>query len=523
MGTSHTDRINQPFHRERCDNIYITIDACADLGGTPYKLLKSLHDLYAITGNRNLYVVDTEQGYHEKSNATNPDIAHAAKMMPTTYGKFVQDNRDWVKIIPTSTCRNFQKQLADIVFPQIVMPMVEAVDSISEQIRQEAFAKLQESGQNFLHGERIEHPNDIDLRIEYRIPQGRQSGKNVFCDKVINDAATKVMAQWKKSAQTLSMLPVDDKEIFHKGFMVEMINAVQLIKAHYYMLCSQTNPELIAQMGQPVPSTHAQENTAVKYESYRYDRLKLPNTPAMLSSPEFMQSVRLTKLWPWSVKPHLTNAYAEMLDKLHKNTADISYLDLFSNHFKDLSSDMGNTLYVLVTHDEPLIEQMLEVATGVKQSHQRMRGTAKGEGRIKQEVLTPATIYEQYNLGNDASIYPKDAPMSGKTFLEFAYKQILAEFKPYIPPATHTLLKKKIKSPAHWKEAPNSLLATIKKTDMDFDLKQALENAATEVMQVKSAVEHDIRNYGPSNENTAYQAKKHHRIASGNGNGHPHL
>ncbi|MFZ4762213.1 MAG: hypothetical protein ACOYK8_05325 [Alphaproteobacteria bacterium] len=479
-------------------NIYVAVDACGELGGQPYKLLKALRQLYNITGLRNLYIIDTEQGFHEKSNGTTPEILALFNQQKSSFARFIEENAEWALILPTNTCRHFRQTLATDIFPQIVDPMIAAVELTAAIIKEHAFAILKTAPSEYGQNKIINNPSDIHLHIHIN-----RSNNYVFTDPIVNKAADQAKRFWVESLQKIPAFSADTSKKNEKGYMARMIKSVQELKLYSHAVFSMLEPEMLPLLGHTSPMANYPwidfNDPTSRHFSHLYENLQLPLEKDFWQKAGAIQAVRLTPLWPWTQKPLLSDMSNKLLDKTHKNTADISYLDLYTNILPHLSPP-SETLFVLLTHDAPLIQQLLECSTGIRHTQERIKNsTLKGEGRKKIDVFRQTPIYKQFSLEQRHPCeYPYEAGLGGGEFVIFAYKEILANFKDFIEPQQQQQLLDNLNHHAlSNKNSPSAqlLLQTIEETlAIPNALRAALQQAIIETQKLEAAVITDISN-----------------------------
>lgn len=464
----------------------IAVDACAELSNQPYRVLEALHDLYAINHSRRLLVVDTEQGFHEKANGTTPAILKAANLRTSPYGQFVLSHPDWVKIIPTQACEGFKDSLAEDIFPDMVMPMLATTEKVNEMIRHNAYRLMQDRGLHELDGVTVKKPEDIEIRIDYHPGSGDTKSHYSFHNDLIREAAdSSVKAFWKHEMESSSSVSRKHEEIRHKGSMVAMIKAQQELKAYTYTLLSQFHPKLAKQMGTPSAALDESPSfSAVRGASYLYDQLSLPNDDMLLRMPEFIQAVRLTQLWPWSQKPHLKSSCGDRLKKMHKDTADVSYIYLCANELhKHCAPD--ETLFLLLTHDGPLADTL--------RHYSRAGGRKKN---VDDGVMVSNPFYTSDDLNTNRNQYPLAEACAGEQFAQLAYKEALHELGHYIKDGERQSLFEDISAHDYQKRnIGRRMLKHIDKAKMDFELKTCLQTLVTQTMALEPIVERNLKGY----------------------------
>jgi|GEM_PF-1954935 len=512
----------KPTHR-RIENIFVAVDACAELGGMPFKVLESLQELYALNGRRKLTVIDTEQGFHEKANGTTPQLFKATGAVASSYGRFIISHPEWTKIIPTKACTRFRQKLAHEVFPVMVTPLIRDVETIGQRMREEAFKIMQARGQSKLMGKQITKPSDIELQVEFFVPGNGGKSHYVFRNDVLSKAADAVMPEWVRMMNNNPAYARKNKLKEEKGTLADMISAVQELKATAYTLCCEFKPELAKQMGKHPQGMPEGSKTLpdLRDSAHLYDQLTLPDREDLWSIPEFLQAARLTHLWPWAQKPILNTLNCNLLNDIHKNTADASYLDLYANEMHKIA-DPANTLFVLVTHDAPLIQEFLECSTGIRHSKAVMKSTEKGKGGVKHDVFTASNVHERLGLSTDRTQYPKEAPFTGKEFVEFAYKEVLAELGKHIRPRELNELYERVKHPEQYPRdsVSDKMLQEIKRAHtMPMSIRQALTHCVQQTANLEVFTNRDIEGHALVARAGAYRAQKNQRNAANHDHG----
>ncbi|MDX1974125.1 MAG: hypothetical protein SFT92_00450 [Rickettsiales bacterium] len=508
--TSSPDLGPLPTEAKRMYNLYVAVDACAELGGQPYKALTALKQLYDRSQRRKLVVVDTEQGVHEKANVAARHLLSALDDPSSQFGQFLHDHESWSQVIQTRTCRDFKKQLATEIFPKLVTPMIEAAEQISDEIRTKAFEICQERGIETIQGKSVHSPQDISLRLV------RSDGNHyLFKDATLNEAADRVMASWREKMDNLPLLDKNNSRKDEKGFMLEMVKAMQIAKAYMHTMATQFQPEIAKQMG-ATPNALAREtlhSAVLKASSQHYADMPFTHIPKVWETPEALQAIRMTSLWPWDQKPVLGNMAKDMLDKSHFNTGDRSYLDLYTGNLPTIT-DPKNSVFILLTHDAPLQNQMLECATGVNYHMARIKSDKKGEGKVKHPVYAYSTIHENLGLTKrKPEEYPLEAALAGSEFVEFLYKEALATFSSYISADERKELRTAIEanSPRHPNQVHTKLLKAISNLqEVDEGLCKALKHTVEEAHQLEHFVRRDIEDYGKAPDR--YATRRQERV-----------
>lgn len=243
MTTEPEEKPHPNYLRRRIEHVYVTIDACAQLGGHPYNVIEALRRVYKLSGSRQLHLVDTEQGFHEKSNSTIPAYIPYLNLPQTEYVRFLNRNNDAADIIGTQTCRNFRRDFAEKVVPLTVLPLLSAAETFEEKLRANAFELLRKKGETKIDGKTIHRPQDIPIRIEVS-----EAHNPVFANPIINEAADSLMPEWKQHMQSISALNNQCTRKNEKGYMAQLILGSQQVKAYGLALASHFKPELVKQM-----------------------------------------------------------------------------------------------------------------------------------------------------------------------------------------------------------------------------------------------------------------------------------
>lgn len=490
--------------RKPIKEIYIAVDACAELGGQPYKVLEQLQKVYQITGRRNLHFIDTEQGFHEKSNCTVPAFIPMLERQPNGYVSFLQKNPEWTKIVSTPICYKFREDLATKVIPKTVQPLMKLAEETSDKIRHEAFRIMQERKQSVIAGKKIHKPSDIDVKINI------SDNNPVFVGGLLNEAAHAVLPFWKERVDEIPALNINDSKKHPKGFMADMIKASQEIKAFSYAFVSTYSPSQLKEI-RNLPSID--ENISkgaitpkylkkISELSHIFSDVELRNDDKWWEQSEVIQALRMTKLWPWTLKGNLSEDIRALINSCHKNTADMSYLKLYSDIIPELSTPQ-NTLFIIITNDGPLISQFLEVSTGVsKNVIKEPSDMRNGKRHKKSAVFNPSSIYEQFCLSKkEPEDYPHQAAWAGSEFVRFVYKEVLYSIKDYIEKDEMRSLVKKIKENSISKQgtgqAYSILRSALEKADsIPSQLKEAIGALLEKAHDMERFVSKDIQNHG---------------------------
>jgi hypothetical protein len=205
--------------------------------------------------------------------------------------------------------------------------------------------------------------------------------------------------------------------------LVELIAGMQEGKAIACSLLHFLNPDEARRMGQP-PALIAQSKTipslaTLRDSAHQFSHLLFPKDNGIWRQPEVQQAIRYTNLWPWARKSFMSEDMSDKLRSAHKNTADRAAVSYFINNLSH-RSDAENTLYVLVTHDGPLISDFVKFITGVEKSEIRV----KGEGRKKQ-IFWNSVDKEQYEERGLAipDKLAHSAILTGKELVEFIHRE----------------------------------------------------------------------------------------------------
>ena len=502
--------------------IYVTIDACAKLGGQPYAVLESLHDIYKITGRSNLHYIDTEQGFHEKSNCTIPAFMNIQEN--NKYTKFLQKNPDWTTIVATEKCCEFREDLAQNIIPKTVQPLIELTEKASNIIQKKAFKLTQKRNLTHLDGKKIQKPEDIDIKI---------SGKDspVFVGELLNEAADLILTDfWNEEIDKVKALN-SDKSKYDKGFMAKMIKAMQETKAFSYELIKQHSPdkfeqiENISKIDSSVNSafTTYDDRKKISDKSHLFSDIQLPTNIAWWEQHEAIQALRMTNLWPWSLKDNLSEKSKGNLKKAHKNTADESYLKLYTDILPELS-DPKNMRFLLLTNDAPLIKQFLEVSTGItKISKKEHHHQIKGQKSADIIEFKQSDIYDELGLTKrEPQEYPHQLAIAGSEFVRFAYKEVRDSIKVYIPKNESKFLLKEIENNTITKKKigdANYILKSLinENTSIPDNLKEALNILLENTKNVEESVKKDIKQHGPVTKAGQYEHRQDALMEKRNG------
>lgn len=493
-GMEGNPTITSPLHLNRprpedVKNICISVDACAELGGQPYVVLDKLKKLYDITGTRNLTYIDTQQGFHEKSNCTSPRFLSRMRTRQTTYGSFVDRNAAWCQIITTQRCQTFRNSLIETTLPRIVLPLVDAAEEMEREIRKHAFDIMKQRGQDNVGGKPVTSPEDVSIKLTCS-----DAHNIVFDNSIISEAADRALPHWKQCIDKVDCLNSQNNKKYHKGFMAEVIYASHSLKAYAYALNREFSPDAVTGL-QNAPEVTPEQYSSIDWlrnNAHQFAGITLPRDKEWWSRSECIQALRLTDLWPWTLKGKLTEDTKELLNAMHKNTADMAYLDLFANVMPERFPPQ-NTLFAVVTHDGPLITQMLECATGVH----KLNGGEKDKAlkqRGKQYCLS--TIHEELGLTKRSpDEYPRQAGWVGSEFVDFLYRESLRAIGPFLDkPEYESVLEVLAQFSAARPEEKVDVYGVLKaKIDRLPDSEQERKNALKELLKETRNLELQVR------------------------------
>jgi len=489
------------------------VDKCAELGGQPYMVLESLKELYNTTNNRKLYALDTQQGFHEKSDCTMPKFLPLVRRQPQSYASFVQRNPEWTQVITTNSCKIFRTNLAQKIIPQIVEPLIKLSEDTSLEIQKEAFKLLQENNQQRLFGKTINKPEDIEIRIK------TQEGKTpIFADELLNKAADKALIYWKKEVDNIKSLNPRNNKKYHKGFMAEMLKATQETKAFTYALTRTHHPHRLTEM-QQLPDLNTRISNSInsrsvkphdlhdlRNHSYLFSDTKMSKSSETWEHSESIQALRMTNLWPWALQDKLVEEARQLLDSSHKNTADHSYLELYTNNLPELTTP-EDSLFIILTHDGPLINQFLASYTGIEENFFH-----PDQNTPKKSIFCPSAIHKKLGLSKrQPAEYTHQVAWIGSEFIRFAYKEALAEIKPYISKAENEKLFELINANATGKndQTLQAMQQTIKEQEnIPQTLKTALGNLIEQTYKLEEFVRRDIQNRGKAAKSANYEYRQ---------------
>ncbi len=431
-------------------DVYVAIDACAELAGQPYTVLESLKKVYEITKKRNLYVIDTEQGFHEKSDCTVPAFISALNKPNNSYIGFLQRNQEWTKIISTPKCTKFRKDLATQIIPDLILPIIKLSEDATIRIQQEAFRLLKESGHDTIDGKRISKPSDIEIKIE----ENEITKNSAFTGELINKAANAVMPFWKEKIDKIASLGEINKKSY-KGFMAEMMKATQETKAFSYAFFKAYSPDQLPEINNlpniddaiSLNSVTPKDLKKLSETSYIFSDTRLRSDEKWWEKSEALQALRLTKLWPWSLKQNLTENMKDKLNSCHKNTADMSYLKLYTDILPKLSPP-EKTLFIIVTNDSPLINQFLETSTGLSKVFAREKYDEQSNKQPKKvTTYVQSAIYDKLDLAKrNPNDYPRQSALVGSEFVRFVYQEVLDSISTHIKPEEMRYLLRAVKN-----------------------------------------------------------------------------
>lgn len=446
---------SDPTGRKRIQHLCISVDACATLGDQSYVVIAALKQLYDHTKKRSLELIDTEQGFHEKAECTIPAYLRVLEPNIKPYGKFVRTNLAWSNIIRTASCEGFRDALAQQVIPAMVLPMLDAAEAASAEVQKQAYALIKEQGLTTFMGKEvledpqhppkdydklrcIKEPKDIPLRLEKNEANHLQ-----FSDPLLSQAADKVMPFWKERMAGIEALNHEASKRNEKGFMLDMIKSSQRVKAYTYALMHEFRPSALKDLPDlpPIAKGFSHGLTHCDEVSHIFSEMRLPKDAQWWRNSEPIQALRLTGLWPWTLKKHFNEDTKETLNKSHENTADYSYLRLFANILPE-QYDPQSTLFMLITHDAPLMRQMLECVTGVKRVEHRVKAKTKSDEDKVSYTYEPSNIHQEFQLTKrKPEEYLRDTVMVGSEFVQFIYREALDAMEPHLTASVKATLE----------------------------------------------------------------------------------
>lgn len=421
--------------KEHIKEVEICIDTCAQLGGVSYECVQNLKNLYEKAGNfRKLTYVDTHQGYREKSNRTKPGVELGFNAPRSKYGTFIDNNKSWVKIVETKECSKFYRELTERIFPKMVIPFIHATEAAMKKIRKEAFKMAEEEEITHLSGHYLKTHKSVPIKI---VPEGTgYNRKKVFADNIVRKAFYKVFKEeWQGILKRNPDIPNID-HVKSRDFLIDSIVTVQRIKAYTYLILDHMNEhQRLKHMGH-IPAElgkHKYDGLhAMDKHLHFYGQLKLPyRKDGKLGHSACIQAVKYSEFWPWNLSGRLKrgrnsqDTFSEELKDLHHNCADRSFVDYV---FRTMPNQPGyqNRLYIILTHDGPLMEEFIFCYTGVEQEKAlECNENGKVIGTVTFDRMTSNKFYTEkgYNRKNIRKSHPPMA-LNAKEFSEFLTSEI---------------------------------------------------------------------------------------------------
>jgi hypothetical protein len=414
---------------QKVKNIEISVDACAELGGQVYEVIHALRHIYQLSGLRRLTYVDTYQGFREKSDGTTPDTLFAFGEPHTRYGRFVYNSRDWHAITNTHECQQFADTLGRKILPTMTAPIFDAVEEITREIQRRAFVLLQQSGRDRIGDKTIAAPEDIEIAIEIGIPKSDKGTRRKIVDPIVKQALDESMGGWRAIVKADPLLSMDKKNA-NEQMLIALIAGTQECKAIAAALLYRHNPEAAKRM-QKMPdlisaSADMPSLATLRASAHQFAGLTFPKDGSAWLQPEVQQAVRFTGLWPWSRKPFMHETHHHTLRGAHRNTADRAAVSYFLNHLS-AKPHAPDTLYMLVTHDGPLMDDFINFASGIEKRAEKIKESrVKGAGKLKRTVYYPMCpdAYEKRELRPpEPSTLPYSAMLTGAEFVKFVERE----------------------------------------------------------------------------------------------------
>lgn len=347
------------------DIIEIHVDTCAMLRNRTVVAVDALKKLYDATGMAQLHYVETEQGLREKTDRTNRFMLDALDNDLSRHGKFLRSASEWMDVVPTRHCDMFLQMLHEKILPETTWKVVEAVEHVLPGIQRTAWEGMKRRGDPV-----PEHPSQITFPFtHYTDNAGRRRGKRID-DELLRKSFNSHRNAWREEADHVPFLR-NMKNSAQKGTLISFIRAIQETRAIAFELALRLEPEVMQQHGYTesplgIPLDKPLNIEFIKEHAHLYPPLPLRGAPfnEMAHKEVMDQALRMTDLWPWQFKPFLVGTpTGNILSVAHFNRADNAILEYFLKDFAG-KPDVDNRIFLLVTHDGPLIQEFTKLREG---------------------------------------------------------------------------------------------------------------------------------------------------------------
>ncbi len=403
--------------------IELHIDTCAQLKSKTAAAAVALKKLYDATGIAELRYVETQQGLREKTDRTDGYLLDTIKNDLSRHGKFLQDNREWVDVVSTSHCDKFMQMMHDSILPATTWKVMDSLEKIVPDIQRNAYKSLKREGRDVPAS-----PELLTFPFSHFVDSaGRKRGQRID-DRLLRNAVSPHVRAWKDEVKTNPVLK-GMRTAGHKGTLIGLMRATQEARAIAFELALRIEPDVMKEYGytqSPIGlDVHAPVDIArVKEQAHRYPPLSLRQPPftELYHQEIIVQALRMTDLWPWQFKANATHEEDRLLSVAHFNRADNAVLEYFLNHFAH-KPDAEDRVFLLVTHDGPLIREFQKLHDGVE-----MRKDLLGE---LQQVALGNGEYRRF--GVDRSVLermPFGEAITARGFVDFLEQQ-MERAKPY--------------------------------------------------------------------------------------------
>jgi|GEM_PF-6685251 len=347
--------------------IFVVIDTCAQLGGTPCNVIESLKKIYDYTRERTISPIDTAQGWREKTDLSAfeyRDIGEQnkyIKFMERWIDKDSDKNPDEYLVISTEICEHFLERLTEAVLPKTLSPLLEAIE-IAEQLNTPFQLSVEEKS---ILLEKFFVENEVENKKQKRL----EKSKNILAHDLTEEEKDQIVKEvWQTELKDIPAIINDpDAVCYHKGFREDLIREKDKLMA---LTC------LLLQKYAPDDLDHVVGNYPKNLSSILFTKARdiKPDTTALFKDtqfllgdeelykrPEFIQALKMTSLWPWHLKKYLGQDILGSIKNIHQNTADDSYIKLCTRHLSHIAKKPDQTLLLLLTHDQLLARRLNDI------------------------------------------------------------------------------------------------------------------------------------------------------------------
>jgi len=258
---------------------------------------------------------------------------------------------------------------------------------------------------------------------------------------MVSEAVDTLMDDWKAITGKNDILK-QSSENNKKGTLINLIANTQESKAIAAALLFFKKPHEAERMGD-IPALVTQANTipslaTLRDSAHLFDRLTFPKSNGIWMQPEVQQAIRYTCLWPWSRKKVMNQLQSERLSAAHHNTADRAALSYFLNILSQ-NDHARDTIYMLVTHDGPLIEDFIRFNTGIDKRRENYKPSPLSQ---KKKHIVYRQVDESQYVTRNLPLLAEDKKafeniITGSEFVKFLGREQERIAKRY--PMTHEL------------------------------------------------------------------------------------